>query len=204
MTRFMRSLICLMAAFFSIAASNSGVQAQNFALRPGDAVRVYVPRDTSLSGTFDVDPQSVLTLPLVGRVDVAGKPWNQVSVQLMAAFRRELREPGITLTPLRRVLVLGAVNKPGSYLIEPAVTLAGAIAEAEGALADATVRRVRVTRGGSVIQADASRGLEIADMPVESGDQIFVLQRNWFARNSNFLITALLSLTGIVATLALR
>ena len=43
-----------------------------------------------------------------------------------------------------------------------------------------------------------------ADMPVESGDQIFVLQRSWFARNSNFLITAILSLTGIVATLALR
>lgn len=193
-----------MVAFFSISAWNSGLQAQDFALRPGDAVRVYVPRDTGLSGTFDVDLQSVLTLPLVGSVDIAGKPWNQVGVQLMAAFRRELREPGITLTPLRRVLVLGAVNKPGSYLIEPAVTLSGAIAEAEGAIADGTVRRVRVTRGGSIIQADAPRGLEIADMPVESGDQIFVLQRNWFARNSNFLITAILSLTGIVATFALR
>jgi protein involved in polysaccharide export with SLBB domain len=193
-----------MVAYFSTAPSQSGLQAQEFALRPGDAVRVYVPRDTGLSGTFDVDLQSVLTLPLVGRVDIAGKAWNQVSVQLLAAYRRELREPGITLTPMRRVIVLGAVNKPGSYLIGPTVTLSGAIAAAEGAVADGTVRRVRVTRGSSVIQADASRGLEIADIPVESGDQIFVLQRGWFARNSNFLITAILSLTGIVATLALR
>ncbi len=204
MTRFSRSLACLIAAFVSIAISNSGLQAQDFALRPADAVRVYVPRDTGLSGTFDVDLQSVLTLPLVGRVEVGGKPWSQVSLQLMAAYRRELREPGITLTPMRRVIVLGAVNKPGSYLIEPTVMLSGAIAAAEGALADGTVRRVRVTRGNTIIQADASRGFEIADMPVESGDQIFVLQRSWFARNSNFLITALLSLTGIAVTLALR
>lgn len=204
MTCISRYLACLIVAIISIVASNSGLQAQDFALRPGDAVRVYVPRDTGLSGTFDVDLHSVLTLPLVGRVDVAGKPWNQVNAQLMAAYRREVREPGITLTPMRRVIVLGAVNRPGSYLIEPTVTLSGAIAAAEGALADGTVRRVRVTRGSSIIQADASRGLEIADMPVESGDQIFVLQRGWFSRNSNFLITAILSLTGIVATLALR
>lgn len=204
MTLIVRSLCCLLAACFSLFPSISGLQAQDFALRPGDAVRVYVPRDTGLSGTFDVDLQSVLTLPLLGRVDVAGKPWNQVSVQLLTAYRRELRELGITLTPMRRVIVLGAVNKPGSYLIEPTVTLSGAIAAAEGAVADATVRRVRIARGASVIQAAASRGLEIADIPVESGDQIFVLQRSWFARNSNFLITAILSLTGIAATLALR
>ncbi len=182
----------------------SSLGAQDFALRAGDAIKLVVPNEKALSDTFTVDLQGTVTLPVIGRVDVGGQSWREVHAKLLAAFRRDLKEPGLSLMPLRRVIVLGAVNKPGSYLVGPTVTLSGAIAAASGAVTDGTVRRVRVTRGDSIIQADASRGLEIADMPVESGDQIFVLQRSWFARNSNFLITAILSLTGIVATLALR
>ncbi len=178
--------------------------AQDFALRAGDAIKLVIPDEKVLSDTFAVDLQGAVTLPVIGRVEVAGQPWRDVHTKLMAAFHRELREPGLSLIPLRRVVVLGAVNRPGIYLVGPTVTLSGAIAAASGAITDGTAKRVRVTRGNSVIQADAPRGMEIADMPVESGDQIFVLQRSWFARNSNFLITAILSLTGIVATLALR
>lgn len=178
--------------------------AQDFALRAGDAVRLVIPYDTVISGTFAVDPQGAVTLPIVGLVDVSGQPWRDVHLKLLAAFRRELREPGLTVVPLRRVIVLGAVNKPGSYLVEPTVTLSGAIAAAAGAVPDGTVKRVRVTRGTTTLQANASHGAEIADMPVESGDQIFVLQRSWFARNSTFLISAMLSLTAIVVTLVRR
>ncbi|MHB1313414.1 MAG: polysaccharide biosynthesis/export family protein [Gemmatimonadaceae bacterium] len=178
--------------------------AQDFALRAGDAVRLAVPYDTASSGTFAVDPQGAVTLPIVGLVEVGGQPWREVHAKLLAAFRRELREPGLSIVPLRRVIVLGAVNNPGSYLLEPTATLSGAIAAAAGSVPDGTVKRVRVTRGTTTIQANASHGAEIADMPVESGDQIFVLQRSWFSRNSSFLITAMLSLTGIVVTLARR
>ena len=187
-----------------LAVGVSSSNAQDFALRAGDAIKLVIPDEKVLSDTFTVDLQGAVTLPVIGRVEVAGQLWRDVHAKLLAAFQRELKEPGLSLTPLRRVVVLGAVNKPGNYLVGPTVTLSGAIAAASGAVADGTAKRVRVTRGSSVIQADAPRGMEIADMPVESGDQIFVLQRSWFARNSNFLITAILSLTGIVATLALR
>ena len=187
-----------------LVAGTRSLGAQDFALRAGDAIKLVVPNEKAISDTFAVDMQGTVTLPVIGRVEVGGQPWTEVHSKLLAAFRREIKEPGLSLMPLRRVVVLGAVNKPGSYLVGPTVTLSGAIAAASGSVADGTVKRVRVTRGNVVIQADAPRGLEVADMPVESGDQIFVLQRNWFARNSNFLITALLSLTGIIATFALR
>ncbi len=188
----------------TLAAHPLALGAQDFALRAGDAIKLFVPNEKALSDTFAVDLQGAVTLPVIGRVEVAGQPWREVHRKLLAAFQREVREPGLSLIPLRRIIVLGAVNKPGSFLVGPTVTLAGAIAVASGSVTDGTAKRVRVTRNNVVIQADAPRGLEVADMPVESGDQIFVLQRSWFARNSNFLITALLSLTGIVVTLALR
>lgn len=182
----------------------TSLAAQDFSLRAGDAIKVLVPREIDLSGTFDVDPAGAITLPLVGRVQVGGKPWTEVSPVLLAAYRHELREMDISLTPLRRVVVLGAVNRPGSYLVEPTVTMSGAIAAASGAGSDGSLRRIRVVRGDTAFQPKVDHTREIADVPLESGDQIFVLQRNWFARNNAFLITALLSVTGIIATLGRR
>jgi polysaccharide export outer membrane protein len=187
-----------------IVVGASTLGAQEFALRAGDAIKLLVPREKDLTGTFTVDPTAAVTLPILGRVEVGGKPWSAVNASILEAYRRELREPGITLIPLRRVVVLGAVIKPGSYLVEPTVTLSGAVAAASGAIPDGTLRRIRVVRGDTTFRADAARHREIADIPIQSGDEIFVLQRNWFARNTTFLISALLSFTGIAVTIAKR
>lgn len=191
-------LAALCATVASVAA------AQDFVLRPGDAVRVIVPRDTTISGTYQVDPSATVTLPMIGPMKVGDQPWSTASVAIMSAFRRELREPGITLIPMRRVVVLGAVNKAGDYLIPPSASLSSAVAAAGGATPDGTARRIRILRDSLVIVAHAPRGQEIVEMPVQSGDRIFVEQRGWFERNTTFLITAMLSLTGIIATFALR
>jgi len=47
----------------------------------------------------------------------------------------------------------------------------------------------------------APKGREIDDIALQSGDQLFVLQRSWVERNSALLITTLLSITGLVAVL---
>lgn len=185
-----------------IGASSLG--AQDFVLRAGDAIRLLVPSEKDLTGMFEVDLTAAVTLPLLGRVEVAGKPWPELRTFILAAYRRELRDPGIAVTPFRRVLVLGAVNKPGSYHLDPTATLSGAVAAAAGVAPDGSSRRIRIVRSDTVFRADAAREREIADVPIQSGDQIFVLQRGWFARNNTFLITTILSLTGIVATLLLR
>ncbi|MBM3908272.1 MAG: hypothetical protein FJ363_09405 [Gemmatimonadetes bacterium] len=198
LARFVTALLMLGVTFASVA------EGQDFVLRPGDAVRVIVPRDTTISGTYAVDQGAHVAFPIIGRFNVGGQPWSAVSAPLMAAFRRELREPGITLIPMRRVVVLGAVNKAGDYLIEPSASLSSAVAASGGATPDGTVRRIRILRDSLTIVANAPRGQEILEMPVQSGDRIFVQQRSWFERNTAFLITAMLSLTGIIATFSLR
>lgn len=191
-------LVCALLGLLMVAAP---LAAQEFALHPGDAIKVTVPMEKELSGTFNVDETSTVTIPMIGRAAVGGKPWSEVSATLLAALRRELREPGISLTPLRRVVVLGAVNKPGTFLVEPTVTLTGAIALASGVTPEGDLRRIRLVRNGSVLNVVAPNGREIDDIPLQSGDQLFVLQRSWVARNSALLITMLLSITGLVAAL---
>jgi len=184
---------CLMAV--------TSLDAQEFALRPGDAIRLTVPMEKELTGTFDVDATSAVTIPLIGRVVVGGKPWREVNATLLAALGRQLREPGFSVTPLRRVVVLGAVNKPGTFLLEPTITLSGAIALASGVTPEGDLRRIRLVRGDSAVYVAAPKGREIDDIQLQSGDQLFVLQRSWVARNSALLITVLLSITGLVAAL---
>jgi polysaccharide export outer membrane protein len=175
--------------------------AQEFALHPGDAIRVTAPMEKELTGVFAVDATSAVTIPMIGRVEVGGKPWREVNAMLLAALGRQLREPGLSLTPLRRVVVLGAVNKPGTFLLEPTITLSGAIALASGVTPEGDLRRIRLVRGDSVLHLAAQKGREIDDIQLQSGDQLFVLQRSWVARNSALLITMLLSITGLVAAL---
>jgi polysaccharide export outer membrane protein len=192
------TLACTLLGLLIAAAS---LGAQEILLRPGDAVRVMVPREKDLTGQFDVDATSAVTIPTIGRVEVGGKPWSGVRAALLTALQREVREPGISLTPLRRVVVLGSVNKPGSYLLEPTVTLSGAIALASGVTPEGDLRRIRLVRDDSVRYVAAPKGREIDDIALQSGDQLFVLQRSWVERNSALLITTLLSITGLVAVL---
>ena len=192
------TLACALLGLLMTAAS---LGAQEISLRPGDVIRVMVPREKDLSGKFDVDATGAVTIPTIGRVEVGGRPWSGVRATLLTALQREVREPGIVLTPLRHVVVLGSVIKPGTYLLEPTITLSGAIALASGVTPEGDLRRIRLVRDDSVRYVAAPKGREIDDIALQSGDQLFVLQRGWVVRNSALLITTLLSITGLVAVL---
>lgn len=125
----------------SEAASNASDQM--LTLRPGDMVRVDIWREEELSGEFRVDEMGVVTLPLLGEKKVNGVPVRELRDTLIAEYRVELVNPSITVTPLRQVHVLGYVNQPGIYTIDPTTSLAGAVALAGGA-SRATARSSRM------------------------------------------------------------
>jgi polysaccharide export outer membrane protein len=168
---------------------------------PGDVIQVEIWREEDLSGEFLVDEDGTVTLPLLGRRKVTGVPLDETREALLEAYREELRNPSIVLTPLRRVYVLGEVNQPGLRLVDPTMSLAGAVALAGGANQTGDLRRIRVIRDGSVIHENvpADRGLALVD--IRSGDEIFVGRRGWFDRNSTFVVSALLSVTSLVISL---
>lgn len=170
-------------------------------LQPGDVVRVEVWREKDLSGAFLIDETGSVTLPLLGRRKVAGTPIDVVRDTLVAEYQAQLRNPSVTITPLRRVYVLGEVNVPGLYQVDPTVSLAGAIALAGGANAQGDLRSLRVVRNGEVIMEGVQAERALASADIRSGDQIFVNRRNWFERNSTFLVSALISVTSIIVSL---
>jgi hypothetical protein len=66
------------------------------------------------------------------------------------------------------------------------------------------LRRVKVLRNGTTVLDGVSLESGLAQVGVQSGDQVLVGRRAWMDRNSTFLVSALLSLTSIAVTLAIR
>jgi protein involved in polysaccharide export with SLBB domain len=170
-------------------------------LHPGDAVRVYIWREPDLSGDFAVDAEGRIALPLVGELTVSGMPARAVRDTLLTLYREHVINPTITIVPLRRVHILGEVHRPGLYGLDPTITLAGAVAMAGGATPTGDIRRIQLIRENSMEPLRVSALDRLENVDIRSGDHIIVQQRSWFERNSTFLVSAMLSVTGIVVSL---
>lgn len=212
MHRFVLALVSLALVASSLSAQQSSMPAQNpplssatvAPLQIGDVLRIQVWREPTLTGDFAVDRDGMVTLPMLGSHRADGVPWNALRDSLMAGFRRQVKTDAITLTPLRRVYVLGSVLRPGMYMLDPTFGLEGAVSQAGGAGPDGNLDHIRVIRDGVIVADKISVKKAVAQFDVRSGDQVFVERRGWFDRNSTLLLTSVISLAGIVVSLASR
>jgi len=170
-------------------------------LRPGDYVRVTIWREPTLSGDVLVEEDSTAAFPLLGRRRTAGLPWRTVRDSLLAGFQRELTTTSIVVTPLRRIHVLGAVERPGTHLADLTVGMVEVVSMAGGPSDEGALDRVRVVRNGVTVAPRVGVGSTLAELDLRSGDQIIFDRRSWWDRNSVVLFTSFLSLMGVVAVL---
>lgn len=168
-------------------------------LLPGDAVMVTIWREEDLSGEFPVNQNGSVVLPLLGEKQVTGIPIERLRQMLIEEYRVQLRNPSIEITPLRRINILGEVDEPGLYAVDPTISLAGAIALAGGTTSAGDLNRIRILRGGQVLRERVAAATPLTSADIRSGDQIFVEQRSWLSRNTNFLISIGLAVPSTVA-----
>lgn len=205
----MRFATLFVALLFTASCMRSRPQelapAPPLTLEPGDVLRVAVWREKDLTcDSCRVDELGRVTLPLLGMIHVGGTPWTKLRDSLLAAYQTQLRNPSVTLTPLRRVWVLGEVTKPGAYLADPTMSLAGLIAMASGATPNGDLHRVRVVRDGKTIVEKATVESLLLQPGVRSNDQIFVDRRAWLERNGAFVASALISTAGLLVAVIRR
>lgn len=174
----------------------------SYSLQPGDVLSIEVWREPDLTGQFQVAEDGYVVLPLLGRIRAADMPIGELRNTLFERYSTELRNPSIVITPLRRIYVLGEVNAPGLYPVDPTISIAGAVAMAGGANGQGDLQNIRVVRADGQEQHGLRIDSPLAHSGIASGDQIFVGRRSWFDRNSTFVVSALLSVTSIVISLA--
>ena len=167
-------------------------------VRPGDVIRLKVWREPDMSGDAVVNEAGVATLPRVGAVQVSNLTADSLQRFLVNTYSRDLRDPAIDITVLRRVRILGAVRTPNVYQVEPTMTVADALALAGGASSDGKQDQVELRREGESRVTKLTRGTKLADTPIRSGDQLYVPERSWLSRNTPLVLGAVGTLTSLL------
>lgn len=179
----------------------TGAAADSALMSPGDLVRVEIWQERDVSGDFLVQPNGNVVFPLLGEQRVTGIPVGTLRDSLRVRYRRVLKNPSISITPLRRVQVLGEVVRPGVYIMDPTVSLSGLLAMAAGPNQNGDVRKISILRNGTVLRPRMGAGMTLMEADVRSGDQVVVGQKSWTVRNSTFLISMIPVATATLFTI---
>lgn len=179
------------------ACSNRGVQVtevpppatDDTTLGPGDVFSVRVYGEEAMTGSHQVAPDGTINFPLLGAVQVSGLEPTGVAQKLQDQLRDRdlLRDPHVSVYveaySSKRVSVVGAVADPGTFALEPGMTVVQAISMAGGfsslADRDGTVVTRRVNEElvrYRVPVARVTKG-QAQDIEVAAGDIIFVPER---------------------------
>lgn len=177
--------------------------AQPLVLFPGDMVRLRVWRGDNMNGDYLVNNDGTVVFPLLGPWPVTGKSADSLKAELVAEYGKYLRTPSIEVLPLRRVAITGAVQKGGLYPVDPTMTLADALALAGGATPQGDPNKVDLIRDGRVIRAELRQDVRILELPIRSGDQLFVPERSWITRNAS-VIASIITTTGAIVVALIR
>jgi polysaccharide export outer membrane protein len=165
----------LLAAPAARAQLPGSAAADSITLRPGDAVRVMVWRQPELSGEFTIGPDGSVMHPLYRELRVTGATLPVLDQRMRAILSRYGNSPEFVIQPLFRVAVGGNVRLPNLYTFPPGTTVAQAIATAGGPSERGRLRKVKLVRDGRERMLDLTQPtVEMAEMPVRSGDQILV------------------------------
>jgi len=144
----------------------------SYRLDTGDTVRITVFGETDLSGTFVIDGQGYLRLPLIGQVPAAGLSTYGLETRLTGSLVQGgfLLNPrvNVEVTTYRPFYIIGEVAKPGEYPYVNAMSVPNAIALAGGYTEHAAESEVYVRHQGETkgqdLPADESTRIRPGDV----------------------------------------
>lgn len=178
----LRRLLAPLLLLLALVLSSSG-RAQEQAITIGDRLMLTVVGEADLTGTFIVDQDGNVVLPLVEKVPAGGKTLPQFRADLVMRLARYIKEPQVRVDFAQRAQITvgftGLVKKPGPVTLPKGSRLLDGLAQASGLMVpDADESRVRLQRRGEPaprvldlrgLAKDAATNIELLD-----GDQVDV------------------------------
>lgn len=126
------------------------VQAGEYRLGAGDALRVIVFGEEQLSGEFRVDGSGSVAMPLIGEVQANNRTTRQLEQEIASRLEKGyVRDARVSVEVLnhRPFYILGEVRNPGQYSFQNGMTALTAVAMAGGYTYRADDDFILVTRG---------------------------------------------------------
>ena len=157
-----RCLLLSGVAYFAVVASVHAQATAGYTVKPGDTLEIAVWKEPDLQRTVLVRPDGAFSFPLVGEVDARGKTVPELNKTVSERLTRYISDAVVTVSVQEirgnKIFVLGQVNKPGEFIVNPSVNIMQALSMAGGMTPFAATNDIIVLRGqGSQQKAMAFR-----------------------------------------------
>jgi len=160
---------------------------ERYAVQPGDTLEVSVWREEDLHRDVLVRPDGLFSFPLVGDIDANNKTVSQLTGEVAQRLQRFISDPVVTVTVKsidgNKIYLLGQVNTPGAFVVNPRVDVMQALSLAGGTTPFASLNDIVIVRrnlDGSqramkFKYKDVERGRDLEqNILLESGDIVIV------------------------------
>lgn len=160
-------------------------EASNYVIGPDDVLQITVWKEPSLSGTFPVRPDGMISMVLLGDVRASGLTAMQLGHNLTIELKKYVQDPLVTVLVTQvnsqRIFMVGEVGHVGSISLTPGMTPLQAIASAGGLGPFANSKKIYILRGAQGHQKKipfnykaALRGDNRQIITLEPGDTVVV------------------------------
>jgi polysaccharide export outer membrane protein len=176
----------LIAVVTLLGGAPARAQEAAYSVKPGDLLQVAVWKEPELQRPVLVRPDGAFSFPLAGEVDARGKSVSDLQKLLTERLRKYISDPVVTVSVQEvrgnKVYVIGQVNKPGEFIVNPSVDVMQALSMAGGGTAFASLGNIVVLRRKSGQQTaipfkytEVLKGRELEqNIMLEAGDVVVV------------------------------
>ncbi len=166
-------------------APMADTDSSRYVIGADDSLQITVWQEPSLSGTFPVRPDGMISLVLVGDIPAAGLTPMHLAHDITVKLKKFIQDPVVAVVVAavnsQRIYLVGEVLKAGPIVLSPGMTPLQAIAQAGGLSPYTNGKHIYILRGPQGKQQKipfnyrlALKGDNRQDVPLLPGDTIVV------------------------------
>jgi polysaccharide export outer membrane protein len=151
-----QALVAILLMFAALQAAQAQQPAQPatlYKVQPGDTLQISVWKEPDLQREVLVRPDGHFSFPLAGEIDATDKSVEDLRQEIVQRLQRYIPDLVVTVSVTdiggNKIYVLGQVNRPGQFTVNPRVDVMQALSMAGGTTAFAAVDDIVILRRGS-------------------------------------------------------
>ncbi len=134
----------------SASAQDNDDSRKPYTINAGDMLEISVWKEPDLQRVVLIRPDGAFSFPLAGEVHAEGRSVSEIAAEVTDRLETFIPDLVVTVTVAEiggnKIFVIGQVNRPGEFVVNPRVDVMQALSIAGGTTAFAALNDIRILR----------------------------------------------------------